>query len=122
VMGLEVVQVLSPAPESGWILGVDTLDDVAPAAVPLAVNDVAQLGASPLFATYSFQVEITTPLTAEEEIIATQIVNLVKPAHTHFLGFFIPAAAGPVDHWELGLSNLHASGEPIQGDEIDLHD
>jgi len=26
------------------------------------------------------------------------------------------------DHWELGISFLHEAGEPLLGDEADLHD
>ena len=71
---------------------------------------------------YSFQLEVAQALTQEERGIITAIVKLVKPAHTHFVGFLEPGAGLVIDHWELGFSVLHDAGEPLVGDEAVLHE
>ena len=121
--GIEIVRVVSPATIFGWTLGVHVLSDTPPATPPSnpALTDLAFLGSSPQFSLYSFQIEVDRVLTDEEREVIEGIVDLVKPAHTHFLGFLEPGVADPIDHWELGLSFLTDTGEPVIGDEVDLH-
>jgi len=124
ITGIDVVSIISPATIDSWDLGQDVIGDTAadpPLADPLN-TDFAILGPDPQFTLYSFQVEVDRVLTDEEREILTEIINLVKPAHTHFLGFKEPTVAGLVDHWELNLSFLHESGETLVGDEVDLHE
>lgn len=106
--GIEVVQVISPATFKGWILGVDVLSDTPfdPPPEDPEVTDLAFLGPSEGFVRYSFQVEVDRVLTDDEKEIVTEIIKLVKPVHTHFVGFIEPDTAPAPDHWELGLSLL----------------
>lgn len=116
--------VVFPATILSWDLGVDVIGDT-PANPPVPPNlnftDFAFLGSSPGFNLYSFQIEVDRVLTQEEREIVTQIVRLVKPAHTHFVGFIEPGTLDPVDHWELSVSFLHDGTSPLLGDEIELH-
>lgn len=124
VTGIEVVQVISPPVLSFWILGESVLGDTEadPPPVDPVLTDLAILGASSQFLAYSFQIEVGQFLTDEQREIMTEVVRIVKPAHTHFLGFIEPGGATPVfDHWELGYSALHETGEALVGDEADLH-
>ncbi len=122
--GLEIVRVVSPATINSWTLGVDVLGDTtADPPLPDPLNtDRAVLGPSPQFMRYSFQIEVDRVLTDDERSIITEIVKLMKPAHTHFAGFLEPTIGIIVDHWELDRSFLHAAGEPVVGDEIVLHE
>lgn len=116
--------VVFPATILSWDLGVDVIGDT-PANPPVPPNlnltDFAFLGSSPGFNRYSFQIEVDQALSQEEREILEEIIKLVKPAHTHFVGFLEPGALDPIDHWELGLSALHDGISPLLGDEIDLH-
>lgn len=121
--GIEIVSVISPATIDAWDLGVDVLGDTAadpPPADP-SFTDLAILGPSPGFVRYSFQIEVPRVLTQDERDVITEIVGLVKPAHTHFIGFVEPGVVGDIEHWELDVSALHETGEPLIGDEVDLH-
>jgi len=118
--GIEIVSIVSPATIDAWDLGVDVLGDGTEPSNPDFAN-VVTLGSSPGFMRYSFQIEVPRVLTSDEREIIEQIVELVKPAHTHFVGFREPGVASPVEHWELDVSYLHKTGEPLLGDEADLH-
>ena len=124
LLGIEIIQVVFPiVGDKSWILGRDVIGDTAadpPPANP-ALTDFAFLGASPTFQFYSFQVLVPVPLAAEQELVGTKVVDLVKPAHTHFLGFVTPGAGQVFDHWVLDVSRLHDTGEPVQDDEAVLH-
>lgn len=122
--GIEVINVVFPATISSWVLGQDVIG-CSPSDPPLPDplnTDRAILGSSPSFVRYSFQIEVDRILTPDESEIVTEIVKLMKPAHTHFAGFLEPAIGVTVDHWELGRSVLHSTGEPVVGDEILLHE
>lgn len=121
--GIEISRIVSPATILGWTLGVNVLSDAPPATPPVnpQLTDLAFLGASPQFQFYSFQIEVAQALTQAERDLITEIVKIVKPAHTHFLGFLEPGVGQVIDHWELGLSFLTDTGEPVLGDEVDLH-
>lgn len=118
--GIEVVDVVWPATIDAWDLGVDVLSD---GSVPddEDFTDYAILGPSPGFMRYSFQIEVPRALTADEKETITEIVGLVKPAHTHFVGFLEPEVGADVEHWELGVSRLWDGTSPLIGDEVDLH-
>lgn len=120
--GIEVVAVISPGTVDAWDLGIDEIGNLPSDPFPPTLTDQAILGPSPGFMRYSFQVEVPRVLTTEEREILTEIVQLVKPAHTHFLGFVEPTLGAVIEHWELGLSHAHETGEPLLGDEIDLHE
>jgi len=121
--GLEIVRIVSPATIYAWDLGVDVIGDTAadPPAGDPTFTDFAVLGPSPGFTRYSFQIEVERVLTSDERDVLTEIVELVKPAHTHFAGFLEPIASATIDHWELDVSFLHDLGQPVVGDEAVLH-
>lgn len=124
VTGIQIVSIVTPTMAEGWDLGVDVLgDDQNDPPVPdIFVSEFAFLGQAPNAHLYSFQVQVDRTLTDEEREILTQIVKFMKVAHEHFLGFIEPSTPLVPDHWELGFSYLHDTGEPLQGDEIDLHE
>jgi phage tail-like protein len=64
------------------------------------------LGPSDRFALYAFDVVVGVPLTPEERRQIRTIVNLIRPAHTHFVDLIEPLPPPFIDHWELGLSDL----------------
>jgi phage tail-like protein len=64
------------------------------------------LGPSDSFSAYAFEVVAPQALTAEERRRLRQIVDYMKPAHTHFVRLVEPEIAPVVDHVELGLSEL----------------
>jgi len=121
--GLDIVRIISPATIDAWDLGVDVIgDDINdPPILDEGFTDLAIFGPDPGFMRYSFQIEMDRVLTDDEREVLTEIVQLVKPAHTHFMGFVEPLIGVTVDHWELGASFLHDAGEPLLGDETDLH-
>jgi phage tail-like protein len=62
----------------GWILGVSSLD----------VDAI--LGTSESFLRYSFEIVSNTVLTQQQQTIITEIANIIKPGHTHFIRFVMP--------------------------------
>ena len=64
------------------------------------------LGPSSSFAALAFEVTSPRVLTAEERRRLRQIVEYLKPAHTHFARLVEPVPPEVVDHLELGLSEL----------------
>lgn len=62
---------------------------------------------------YTFTVESGVVLTATERRMLGQIIDDVKPPHTHFV-VIDPSDYPVVDHWELGLSEM--------GETTDLHE
>lgn len=124
ILGLEVVQIITPAEDFSWRLGTDVLADL-PTDPPVGDRentDIAHLGQSPGFRKRSFQIELAVTLTAEEEAIATEVVVQTKPVNTHFLGFIYPSVPPTIEHWQLNKSDLYASGEAIEGDQIVIHE
>jgi len=116
--------VVAPGTVSAFILNEDELADTPTVPPPVpdeSLTSFGFLGVSPGFNFYSFQVDVPQVLTSEERAIITEIVLLMKPAHTHFVGFIEPAAGTSIDHWELGLSHLTDPSEPLLGDEADIH-
>jgi hypothetical protein len=67
------------------------------------------LGPSGAFSAYAFEVIAPRTLEAEERRRLKQIVNYMKPAHTHFLRLAEPVVPEVIDHIELGLSELGES-------------
>lgn len=105
--GLEVVAVESPGVLPGWRLGVEELNEFGddPPADPENTS-FAILGRSDKFLAYSFRLEFSVTLTSEQKEIIEEVVRFVKPAHVHFVGFIEPATLVPIDHVELGFSQL----------------
>jgi phage tail-like protein len=64
------------------------------------------LGPSGAFAAYAFEVIVPRELAAEERRRLRQIVEYMKPAHTHFARLVEPVIPEIVDHLELDLSEL----------------
>ena len=108
--GIEVVRVVFPATIDAWDLGVDVLGPGTEPSNPNFTN-WATLGSGPGFLRYSFQIEVPRILTTDERDVITEIVNLVRPAHTHFIGFLEPTTIDPVDHWELDVSELGVTSD-----------
>ncbi len=71
------------------------------------------LGPSDSFARYAFDITVSRRLTETERQQIRQIVDLIRPAHTHFIDIIEPGAPTFIDHWELGLSKL--------GENTELH-
>jgi phage tail-like protein len=71
------------------------------------------LGPSDSFARYAFNITVSRKLTDIERQQIRQIVDLIRPAHTHFIDIQEPGEPAHVDHWELGLSKL--------GENTELH-
>ena len=69
------------------------------------------LGASAQATLYSFVVVSPVTLTDDQKDKIGQIVEFIKPGHTHFLGFVEPTAPIVIDHLELGLSELGLNWE-----------
>lgn len=90
--------------EDIWILGESELDDGTD------VGD-AILGPSSLFNKFAFTIVSPVVLTATQRTQITDIVEYMKPAHTHFVGFDEPTAPTVIDHLELGLSELGVEWE-----------
>lgn len=107
----------------GWELAssdLPTLDGQSPPAGPgdelssaaTEPADAASLGPGEQRLLYSFIVVSPVDLTTDQRDRITQIVDLMKPAHTHLIGIAEPATAPlPTDHLELGVSEL-GSGSP----------
>lgn len=96
-LGLEVT-IGVPAFEDIWILGVDEL----------GIGSL--LGSSDLHDRLSFVVVSGIVLTDDQRDKITKIVEYMKDARTHFIGFVEPTAPPAIpDHWELGLSELGES-------------
>jgi phage tail-like protein len=70
------------------------------------------LGPSTAFAAYGFEVAVARILEAEERGRVRQIVDYMKPAHTH-ARIVEPVVPEVIEHVELGISEL--------GDNWDLH-
>lgn len=64
------------------------------------------LGPSSSFAALAFEVASPRVLAAEERRRLRQIVDYLKPAHTHFARLVEPVPPEVVDHVELGISEL----------------
>lgn len=72
-----------------------------------------ELGPTSRFALYAFDLTVSRALTDAERKQIRQIVDFMRPAHTHFIDLIEPGGAAFIDHWELGLSEL--------GETSDLH-
>jgi len=55
---------------------------------------------------FAFTIETEVTLTDEQRTEIRQLVEYMKPAHTHFVRFVEPGDPGYVDHWSLGDSEL----------------
>jgi len=86
----------------GWILGESEL----------GVDTI--LGPSDRRALYTFDVVSLVSLTDEQRAIIRELVDYMKPAHTHLGSIVEPTPPTVIDHLELGLSELG-------GDEWMLH-
>ena len=67
------------------------------------------LGPSDRFARYAFNIHVSVPLTDAQRHQLRSIVNLSKPAHTHFVDLIEPSQPPTYDHWEIGISELGLS-------------
>jgi phage tail-like protein len=92
-MGIEVVAITGIA-ESGLVLGESLL----------GVD--WELGPSDRFACYAFNVQVDRTLTPIERRRLRSIVDLLRPAHTHFIDLIEPTTPAFIDHWQLALSEL----------------
>lgn len=72
-----------------------------------------ELGIGTSFARYAFDVESPVVLTDEQRAQIRDLVDYMKPAHTHFVTLIEPTPPDVIDHLEVGLSEL--------GVDWDLH-
>lgn len=92
-------RVVAPSISDSWVLNVDILD-------PDGGADAAVLGPSLSFTRFSFDVETNAVIpTALQETIR-QIVDFMKPAHTHFVSFIVVTTPSLTAEWELDVSEL----------------
>lgn len=121
VTGIEIIDVICPAPVTGWVLGEHLLGEVGEPDVPDPFNtDHAIFGDGTLANGRSFLVETVAVLTDEQKEIVREVIRLTKPVGSHFTGFIDATTAPTILHWELGYSHVHQVSEPLLGDEIDL--
>jgi hypothetical protein len=64
------------------------------------------LGPSNRFARYAFNVAVTRRLSAAERKQLRQLVEYLKPAHTHCVSLLEPELPTPSPDWVLGASDL----------------
>ncbi len=98
-IGIEI-EVLAYS-EEGWDLGIDELGGPG-----VGEEGTAILGPGLQFNLYSFEIVSPVALTTTQRDQITDIVELMKPAHTHFIRFVEPVIPIVIDHLELGLSEL----------------
>jgi phage tail-like protein len=67
------------------------------------------LGPSSAFAAYAFEIVAPRALEREERRRLREVVDYMKPAHTHFARLVEPSIPEVPDHLELGLSGLGES-------------
>lgn len=104
-------EIIIPPEEEGWVLGEDILSDDVSLADP-DFTEFAILGFSSRYIKNSFQIKTTPILNSANKVLAIQVINQLKPAYTHFLGFEDDTAVVG-DNWELNISELET--------ESDLH-
>jgi hypothetical protein len=66
------------------------------------------LGPSTRWGLYAFDLEVSRVLTEEERQHTRVVVELMKPAHTHFVAIVEPVAPVPDGRWVLGENELGA--------------
>lgn len=79
---------------SGWVLDVDEL------------GETSVLGTDESRLLYSFDILTDVILTDDQRRRIAQIVDYMKPAHTHHVRTVDASTEDPIDHLELGLSEL----------------
>jgi len=67
------------------------------------------LGPSARWGRYAFDLEVNRVLTDEERRQVRLVVNLLRPAHTHFVLILEPVVPPVDDRWVLGASELGAA-------------
>ncbi len=91
-LGIEITDITAYN-EDTWVLGESEL----------GIDTVLATGAQA--AAYTFVVNLDTNLTALEERQLRQLIDYMKPVHTHYI-IVQPADAEFIDHLELGISDL----------------
>ncbi len=94
-----------------FLLGILVLEITGLAATALVLGESElgvdwELGPSGRFARYAFSIRVNRVLTAKERRKVRTVVNLLKPAHTHFVDLLEPLPPPTFDHWELGVSEV----------------
>jgi phage tail-like protein len=64
------------------------------------------LGPSARWGLYAFDLEVNRVLTADERRQVRAVVELMKPAHTHFVSIVEPTTPVPDGRWVLGVDDL----------------
>ncbi len=94
-----------------FFLGFDVVDIITVLG-ECVILDVSELGLdwslcpSDSFSRFSFSIIVDKVLIQEETDRLTEIVEYMKPAHTHFINIIEPGDLEHIDHWELGESEL----------------
>lgn len=99
-----------------FFLGV-TITDITPfTATSLILGESElgvdwELGPSSRFARYAFNIEVDIPLTNVQRRQIRNIVDYLRPAHTHFVDLIEPTPPPTFEHWELGISELGTTSD-----------
>jgi hypothetical protein len=64
------------------------------------------LGPSARWGLYAFDLEVNRVLTVDERRQVRAVVELMKPAHTHFASIVEPTTAMPDGRWVIGVDDL----------------
>lgn len=91
-LGIEVT--ISALTDEGWVLGDSDIG---------VDDDLFPDGRAAL---YSFLVTVDQVLTPDQRTGIHQIVDYMKPVHTHFARLVEPSSPTAIDHIELGVSDL----------------
>jgi hypothetical protein len=69
------------------------------------------LAPSTSYTLYSFDIEITAPVSAENEILIRRIAEYMRCAHEHLVEIRTALPLPWPDGWELGVSELDVDAE-----------
>ncbi len=94
-----------------FLLGIQVLEITGLAATALVLGESElgvdwELGPSSRFARYAFSLRVDRVLPPRDRRNVRTVVNLLKPAHTHFVDLVEPLPPPTFDHWELGVSDV----------------
>lgn len=99
-----------------FFLGIEIERIASFAGTPLVLGESElgvdwELGPSDRFSLYAFDVEVGVVLTETQRRQIRQLVDYLKPAHTHFIDLVEPTPPQVSTWWDLGMSELGIATE-----------